>query len=171
MAIAHSWVRTIGNSGWPGAICCRFGNTKPPPPTKCCCYCWQNELEMVHGNFGRITWAPTWFICSLLSLKFRLFTCLTRFRMCVGGVFSWLSTFIILRISCQFLSGCFLLLLFLLEATRIFCSAHTFSVHWYWRLEIFDVFAVASWRFSFHLRRNLFLSLPSLVFFCSFLGL
>lgn len=49
--------------------------------------------------YGRLTC----FICSQVSLKFRLFTCLTRLRMCVSGVFSWLSTFIILRINCRFL--------------------------------------------------------------------
>jgi len=59
-------------------------------------------------------------------------------------------------------------LLFLLS------TAHTFTVRWYWRLEIFDVLAVASsasWRFSFHLRRNLFLSPLCSSFFCSFLVL
>jgi len=63
-------------------------------------------------------------------------------------------------------------LLFLLS------TAHTFTVRWYWRLEIFVVLAVASsasWRFSFHLRRNLFLSpLCSsffvLFWFCGFIG-
>lgn len=39
----------------------------------------------------------TCFICSLLSLKFRLFTCFTKLRICFRGV-NWFSTFIILRI-------------------------------------------------------------------------
>lgn len=126
----------------------------------------------------------TCFICSLVSLKFRLFTCLTKLRMCVSGVFSWLSTFIILRISCQFLNGCLLFFFFLLllfgfvfdllflgaGATRIF--EHTDTVRR--RSEpcngigkIFDVFVASSSRFSFQLRRNLANRLSSSSLFLS----